>query len=136
MFNNRSTDEGKKVQQVQQFLAHVASIGERNGGKPFTHNMHRDIKVNMWFIESELAHVFLYSSTLAYPPHPCIKYLFMFESTVSQQESERLREQQRAADATNLGESELAEMKKQLQMSYEHRMSEMQKMVNICNNKL
>lgn len=49
LFNNMSANEGTKVSQVQQFLAHVASIEERNNGKPFTHKMHREIKVKMRF---------------------------------------------------------------------------------------
>ncbi|KAL1219713.1 Immune-associated nucleotide-binding protein 3 [Cardamine amara subsp. amara] len=89
LFNNKTTDESKKVEQVQQFLAHVASIEELNDGKSFTHEMHRKIK----------------------------------------EEAERLKEQQREVEARNLGEAELAAMKKKLQDSYETRMSEMQKMV-------
>ncbi|KAG7648401.1 hypothetical protein ISN45_At01g033710 [Arabidopsis thaliana x Arabidopsis arenosa] len=49
------------------------------------------------------------------------------------EEAERLREQQREVEARNLGEAELAKMKKKLQDSYEDRMSQMQKMVNIRN---
>ncbi|CAA7045216.1 unnamed protein product [Microthlaspi erraticum] len=44
LFNNKTTDEGKKVEQVQQFLALVSSIGNSNDGKPFTHEMHLKIK--------------------------------------------------------------------------------------------
>lgn len=47
LFNNKTTDESKKVEQVQQFLAHVASIEELNDGKSFTHEMHRKIKVKI-----------------------------------------------------------------------------------------
>ena len=47
MFNYKTTDEGKKVEQVKQFLAHVASIEELNDGKPFTHEMHNRITVKI-----------------------------------------------------------------------------------------
>lgn len=50
LFNNRTADEGQKVDQVQQFLAHVKNIEISNGGKPFTDDMHRKIKVKMLFI--------------------------------------------------------------------------------------
>lgn len=50
MFNNMTKDEGKKVEQVQQFLALVAKIGERNDGKPFRGKMYREIKVKIWLI--------------------------------------------------------------------------------------
>ncbi|KFK25812.1 hypothetical protein AALP_AA8G163900 [Arabis alpina] len=89
LFNNRTVDEGKKVEQVQQFLAQVTKIGERNRGKPFTDEMHHKIK----------------------------------------EEAEKLREQQNNVEAKNLGEGELAEMKRQLQMSYEQQISQMSKMV-------
>ncbi|CAH2035284.1 unnamed protein product [Thlaspi arvense] len=89
LFNNKTTDEGKKVEQVQQFLGQVASIGNSNGGKPFTHEMHLKIK----------------------------------------EEAERLKEQQKEVEAKNLGEVELEKVKKELQDSYDNRMSEMQKMV-------
>lgn len=55
----------------------------------------------------------------------------MFESTLSQEETERLKQQQKELEARNLGEAELAKMKQQLQMSYEKRMSEMENMVYI-----
>lgn len=55
----------------------------------------------------------------------------MFESTLSQEETERLKQQQKEVEARNLGEAELAKMKQQLQMSYEKRMSEMENMVYI-----
>ncbi|VVB11679.1 unnamed protein product [Arabis nemorensis] len=44
LFNNKNANASTKVSQVQQFLAHVSSIEERNYGKPFTNNMHREIK--------------------------------------------------------------------------------------------
>ncbi|XP_010461211.1 PREDICTED: immune-associated nucleotide-binding protein 8-like [Camelina sativa] len=89
LFDNKTTDEGKKAEQVKQFLAHVASIEELNDGKPFTHEMHLRIK----------------------------------------EEAERLKEQQREVEARNLGEAELADLKKELQESYESRMSQMQQMM-------
>lgn len=48
MFNNMTKDEDKKVEQVQQFLALVAKIEDRNDGKPFKGKMYREIKVKMW----------------------------------------------------------------------------------------
>lgn len=55
----------------------------------------------------------------------------MFESTLSQEETERLKQQQKEVEARNLGEAEMAKMKQELQMSYEKRMSEMENMVYI-----
>uniref|UniRef100_A0A1J3D6K8 AIG1-type G domain-containing protein n=1 Tax=Noccaea caerulescens TaxID=107243 RepID=A0A1J3D6K8_NOCCA len=89
LFNNKTTDQGKKIEQVQQFLALVASIGNSNGGKPFTHEMHLKIK----------------------------------------EEAESLKEQKKEVESKNLGEPELEVMKKELQDSYDKKMSEMQKMV-------
>lgn len=57
----------------------------------------------------------------------------MFESTVSQKEAEKLRQLQSAFKARNLGEAEFAKMKKELEKSYETRMSQMEKTVNIYN---
>lgn len=53
----------------------------------------------------------------------------MFESVLTQEEAESLREQQKEVEAQNLGEGELAEMKKQLQMSYEQQLRQMSQMV-------
>lgn len=117
LFNNRTMDEGKKAEQVQQFLAHVTKIGERNLGKPFTDEMHRKIKVKMWLIHFSSASLYI------------IFVLLMFEFAGCQEEAERLREHQKKVEAKNLGEGELAEIKKQLQMSYEQQMSQMTKMV-------
>ncbi|EOA38213.1 hypothetical protein CARUB_v10009695mg [Capsella rubella] len=89
LFDNKTTDEGKKAEQVKQFHALVASIEEQNDGKPFSHVMQLRIK----------------------------------------EESERLMEQQKEVESRNLGEAELAEIKKGLQDSYEERMSQMQKMM-------
>lgn len=50
LFNNRTRDERKKVVQVQQFLTLVKKIGISNGGKPYTDDMYRKIKVKMWLI--------------------------------------------------------------------------------------
>lgn len=58
LFNNKTTDQGKKVEQLKQFFALVASIGNSNGGKPFTHEMHLKIKVKMSSIH--LASALLY----------------------------------------------------------------------------
>jgi len=44
LFYNRTKDENQKNRQNQQLLDHVAAIGRRNGGKPFTEQMHRQIK--------------------------------------------------------------------------------------------
>ncbi|CAD5314417.1 unnamed protein product [Arabidopsis thaliana] len=44
LFDNRTTDEGKKVKQVQELLAHVADIEKSTDGKPFTGEMHRKIQ--------------------------------------------------------------------------------------------
>lgn len=51
MFNNMTKDKRKKVEQVQQFLALVAKVEERNDRKPFKGKMYREIKVNMWLIQ-------------------------------------------------------------------------------------
>ncbi|CAN8290111.1 unnamed protein product [Cochlearia groenlandica] len=44
LFDNKTNDEEKKNVQIHQLLDHVASIGRRNAGKPFTEEMHRKIK--------------------------------------------------------------------------------------------
>ncbi|EOA38747.1 hypothetical protein CARUB_v10010924mg, partial [Capsella rubella] len=44
LFNNRTVDADKKDRQIQQLLAHVAAIGNNNAGRPFTEEMHRQIK--------------------------------------------------------------------------------------------
>ncbi|KAL9858538.1 Immune-associated nucleotide-binding protein 4 [Arabidopsis thaliana] len=44
LFDNRTTDEGKKVKQVQELLAHVAAIEKSTSGIPFTDEMHRKIQ--------------------------------------------------------------------------------------------
>ena len=45
LFNNRTTDKDKKVKQIKQLLAHVADVRNQNGGKPYTDQMHHQIKV-------------------------------------------------------------------------------------------
>lgn len=50
---------------------------------------------------------------------------------VSQEEAESLKEQKKEVESKNLGEAELEVMKKELQDSYDKKMSEMQKMVNV-----
>uniref|UniRef100_A0A1J3DKZ5 Protein AIG1 n=1 Tax=Noccaea caerulescens TaxID=107243 RepID=A0A1J3DKZ5_NOCCA len=44
LFYNRTRDEDQKNRQIQQLLDHVAAIGRRNSGIPFTEKMHRQIK--------------------------------------------------------------------------------------------
>ncbi|CAD5314425.1 unnamed protein product [Arabidopsis thaliana] len=44
LFNNRTTDKDKKVKQIKQLLAHVADVRNQNGGKPYTDQMHHQIK--------------------------------------------------------------------------------------------
>ncbi|CAA7045227.1 unnamed protein product [Microthlaspi erraticum] len=44
LFNNRTTDKFKKAEQLKQLLAHVADVGRQNGQKPYTDQMHRQIK--------------------------------------------------------------------------------------------
>uniref|UniRef100_A0A1J3GIG1 AIG1-type G domain-containing protein n=2 Tax=Noccaea caerulescens TaxID=107243 RepID=A0A1J3GIG1_NOCCA len=44
LFNNRTTDEVKKVKQLKQLLDHVADVGYQNGHKPYTNQMHCQIK--------------------------------------------------------------------------------------------
>jgi len=51
MFNNMTKDKHKKVEQVQQFLALVAKVEERNEGKPFRGKMYLEIKVDMLWIQ-------------------------------------------------------------------------------------
>ncbi|AAF32434.1 AIG1-like protein; 41133-42535 [Arabidopsis thaliana] len=89
MFNNMTKDKHKKVEQVQQFLALVAKVEERNEGKPFRGKMYLEIK----------------------------------------EETEWLKKQKKAVEASNLGEAELAKMKKELQMEHDTRMSQMEDMV-------
>lgn len=45
LFNNMTKDKVKNAKQVKQLLAHVAAIEKNNGGKPYTNQMHRNIKV-------------------------------------------------------------------------------------------
>ena len=45
VFNNRTTDEEKKAEQITKLLALVADIGEKTGGIPYTYQMHLKIKV-------------------------------------------------------------------------------------------
>ncbi|CAD5314418.1 unnamed protein product [Arabidopsis thaliana] len=89
MFNNMTKDKHKKVEQVQQFLALVAKVEERNEGKPFRGKMYLEIK----------------------------------------EETEWLKKQKTAVEASNLGEAELTKMKKKIQMEYDTRMSQMEEMV-------
>ncbi|XP_019094727.1 PREDICTED: immune-associated nucleotide-binding protein 8-like isoform X1 [Camelina sativa] len=44
LFNNKTKDEKKKDKQIEELLAHVAAIGRKNEGRPFTEEMHRQIK--------------------------------------------------------------------------------------------
>jgi len=55
----------------------------------------------------------------------------MFECTLYQEETEWLKKQKKAVEASNLGEAELAKMKKELQMEHDTRMSQMEDMVYI-----
>lgn len=45
LFNNMTKDKVKNAKQVKQLLAHVAAIEKNNGGKPYSNQMHRNIKV-------------------------------------------------------------------------------------------
>jgi len=45
VFNNMTKDKIKNAKQVKQLLAHVEAIEKNNGGKPYTNEMHRMIKV-------------------------------------------------------------------------------------------
>ncbi|KAF8105155.1 hypothetical protein N665_0162s0034 [Sinapis alba] len=47
LFNNRTTDEKKKTEQLKQLMAHVADVGIQTGGIPYTYKMHLKIKVNI-----------------------------------------------------------------------------------------
>ncbi|ANM62206.1 phloem protein 2-A3 [Arabidopsis thaliana] len=44
LFDNKSKDEKKKVEQVKQLLARVENVGEQTGGIPYTYQLHRKIK--------------------------------------------------------------------------------------------
>jgi len=54
LFYNRTKDEDQKNRQIQQLLDHVAAIGRRNGGKPFTERMHRKIKEETMRLRKEV----------------------------------------------------------------------------------
>lgn len=54
LFNNMTKDQGVKVKQVRQFLAHVASIEKLNHGKPFTHEMHMRITVKIVYLHCSI----------------------------------------------------------------------------------
>ncbi|CAH2035276.1 unnamed protein product [Thlaspi arvense] len=44
LINNRTTDKVKKAEQLKQLLAHIVDVGKQNGQKPYTDQMHRQIK--------------------------------------------------------------------------------------------
>ena len=50
LFDNRTMDNDKKAKQFNQLLAHVADVANQTGGKPYTDNMHRKIKVCFDFL--------------------------------------------------------------------------------------
>ena len=45
LFDNKTRDNDKKAKQLNQLLAHVADVANETGGKPYTDNMHRKLKV-------------------------------------------------------------------------------------------
>lgn len=59
VFDNMTTDEGKKTKQVQELLVHVAAIERETNGNPFTDKMHRRIQVKLQLIFFHLHHLFL-----------------------------------------------------------------------------
>lgn len=73
VFDNMTTDEGKKTKQVQDLLVHVAAIERETDGNPFTDKMHRRIQVKLQLICFHLHHHFLVC--FAY-----IEYLLMLQN--------------------------------------------------------
>jgi AIG1 family len=45
LFNNKTKDKNEKISQVQQLLFYVDSVIANNGGKPFSDEIFRELKV-------------------------------------------------------------------------------------------
>ncbi|OAP17898.1 hypothetical protein AXX17_AT1G34680 [Arabidopsis thaliana] len=122
VFNNRTTDEEKKAEQITKLLALVADIGEKTGGIPYTYQMHLKIKEEIEKHKEQERAIKAKNLAEAEQAVRLDKIRMDQEMIALAEENRRLKEQEKAVEANNLAEAKLALVKEELRKELEEKM--------------